>query len=149
MDYFILVASAAELKSGDLVSAYQLALRRVASGMWPLFSHTQNKRQIKAGDRCLVYISGTQEYKHHVVASFDVTDNALTRHFVDDFFYSSPPSNVLKFSSTRVFEKPVDVKPLINKLSICPANKEKWGSALQGGARRIPEDDYLLLMAMV
>ena len=52
----------------------------------------------------------------------------------------------IKLKPVKVFEKPVEFKPLIPKLKFI-TNKRKWSGHLMGKAmREIPEEDYRLIV---
>jgi len=54
----------------------------------------------------------------------------------------------IKLKPVKIFDKPVEFKPLIPKLKFI-TNKRKWSGHLMGKAmREIPEKDYKLIMSV-
>jgi predicted RNA-binding protein len=145
MNYYILISSPAQQRTGEMSRGYDVAIERLEKGIWPMFQHTRNRKQIAAGDRCLIYISGSESTAQHVVASATVVANKETRSYRDEYYYDAAPSNLISLTNAEVFKSPISLKDIIQQLTICPKNAVRWGCALQGGARAISLEDYELI----
>ena len=55
----------------------------------------------------------------------------------------------IRIKPVKIFEKPIEFKPLIPKLKFIK-NKKKWSGHLMGKAmREIPEEDYKLILSQL
>jgi len=105
--------------------------------------------RVKTGDSVLIYVG--QEKKDDailpssVVGEFAVTSEAYEDHTV---IFTVPPHMVkeafpyrIKLSPVRVFDPPVEFKPLIPDLGFI-TNKKMWTGHIRVAMRTIPEEDY-------
>jgi len=142
MNYYILIASSADDKSGNIIEGNEVASKRLDKCIWPLYNKTQNRKRIMSGDICFIYVSGTGKNHQHIIGEVAVKSNNEIRNFVDDYYHPSTPSNVLHLTNCKKYKDPICFKSILTDLSICPSNMQRWGCALQGGCRKISEDDY-------
>jgi hypothetical protein len=147
--FFILVAGDIPDYLDRKVGALSICRKRLSQKMWPIYKHTRNRVSLLPGARCLIYIGGSGDLAQHVIAEAHiarVADNCVRSVSIDDSsLLVDTPASILHFSKVIEFNTPVNVKTLLGDLSFIPENRGKWGSALQGGCRRIEKSDYLVL----
>jgi predicted RNA-binding protein len=106
--------------------------------------------RVKKGDKCLVYVKGQVivggRIEPKIVAQYEITSTV----FEDSKkMFVAPPNTPdeifklrLQLEPVRVFEPPIEFKPLIPKLSFLP-NKTHWTGPIRGRAMiQIPQSDY-------
>ena len=57
-NHFLLMSGAAHDLFGKRLKAFEVATTRLEAGLWPIFERTPNRRALRAGDLCLVYLTG-------------------------------------------------------------------------------------------
>jgi len=117
--------------------------------------HKNTIAKVKPGDKLLIYVKQENvkgEIKpSRIVAVYEVVSKPFkdsTRIFSSKGMRSSGeifPWRV-KIKPIKIFDKPVEFKPLIPKLKFI-TNKKRWSGHLMGKAmREIPEEDYKLIL---
>ena len=117
--------------------------------------HKNTISRVKPGDKLVIYLKQERfkdEIKEpRIVAVYEVVSEPFrdsTRIFSSKGMKSSGeifPWRV-KIKPIKIFDKPIEFKPLIPKLKFIK-NKQKWSGHLMGKAmREIPEEDYNLIM---
>ncbi|MCK8517681.1 EVE domain-containing protein [Methanoculleus sp. 7T] len=110
--------------------------------------------RVKPGDTVLVYVGqkvvDREVLPPAITGAFEVTSAVYedaSRIFTapaklgDEFF----PLRI-KLKPIKIFEPPIEFKPLIPELKFI-ANKKMWSGHIRGQAmREIPEEDYLTIM---
>ncbi|WP_457550572.1 EVE domain-containing protein [Archaeoglobus sp.] len=111
--------------------------------------------KVKPGDKLVIYIK--QERVDNVVKEprivgvFEVVSDPFkdsTRIFSSKGVRSSGETFPwrVKIKPIKIFDKPIEFKPLIPKLKFI-TNKKKWTGHLMGRSmREIPEEDYNLIL---
>lgn len=105
--------------------------------------------RVKTGDTVLIYVGQEKMddiiLPSSVVGEFTVTSETYEDHTV---IFTVPPHMVkedfpyrIKLSPVRVFDPPVEFKPLIPDLSFI-TNKKMWTGHIRVAMRTIPEEDY-------
>ena len=118
--------------------------------------HKNTIMKVKPGDKLLIYLKqekvndGIKEPR--IVAVYEVVSEPFkdsTRIFSSKGMRSSGeifPWRV-KIKPIKIFDRPVEFKPLIPKLKFI-TNKKKWAGHLMGKAmREIPEEDLELILS--
>ncbi len=129
--------------------AYHLAMSRLSSNYWVLFSRTSLKDYIVEGTKLLFYIGGKKTLGGHVIASARVEKienwNYL-KGVVDTEEYSTDlPAQVVRLTDVKVFKEPVGFQEKLPSLSFAPKNLKYWGVVLQGGCVGLSNDDLKIL----
>ncbi|HIE15134.1 TPA: EVE domain-containing protein [Candidatus Bathyarchaeota archaeon] len=119
--------------------------------------HRNTIGKVKAGDKCLIYVMSKKKddglIPSRIMGAYEVTSTVK----VDNSRIFKPPERNknevfplrIKLKPVKIFEKPVEFKPLISKLKFIK-NKQKWTGHIQGKAmRKIPEEDYELVISVV
>ena len=106
--------------------------------------------KVKIGDKLLIYVKQKRRNELRVVAIYEAISNV----FKDTPKIFKTPKGMgnktfpfrIKLKSVKIFEKPIQFKPLIPKLKFI-TNKQKWSIHLMGKAmREIPEEDFNLII---
>lgn len=146
---YILICSDALALDDSKVSALQVALSRLSLGRWPLYLGTRNRRHITTGDVCLIYLAGRSHWAQHIVAVCEVRRKRVARSFEDIDsveLLTSPPSQILELKNINFLE-PIPIRALHGKLSFLVSRK--WGSAFQGGCRKLSDEDAAVLGSLI
>lgn len=116
--------------------------------------HKNTISKVKPGDKLLIYIKQEKvnnELKDSkIVAVYEV----ISEVFRDSSRIFKAPKGMgnetfplrIKLKPIKIFEKPIEFKPLIPKLKFI-TNKKKWSGHLMGKAmREISEEDFRLII---
>ncbi|WP_456329936.1 EVE domain-containing protein [Archaeoglobus sp.] len=116
--------------------------------------HKNTIAKVKPGDKLLIYLKqekvGDETKPSRIVAVYE----AASEVFRDSSRIFKSPKGMgnetfplrIKLKPVKIFDKPVEFKPLIPKLKFI-TNKRKWSGHLMGKAmREIPEEDYRLIV---
>lgn len=117
--------------------------------------HKNTIAKVKPGDKLLIYLKQERDKdivkEPRIVAVYEATSEV----FKDPSRIFKTPKGVgnetfplrIKLRPVKIFDKPVEFKPLIPKLRFI-TNKKKWSGHLMGKAmREIPEEDYRLIVS--
>ncbi|ADC64353.1 protein of unknown function DUF55 [Ferroglobus placidus DSM 10642] len=115
--------------------------------------HRNTIAKVKPGDKLLIYLKqekiGDEIKEPRIVAVYEV----VSEPFRDSTKIFKTPKGMgsetfplrIKIKPIKIFDKPIEFKPLIPKLKFI-TNKKKWSGHLMGKAmREIPEDDFRLI----
>lgn len=147
--YYILVTSDAEHVGGYKVPALKVIKERIEKREWPIYSHTRNRKSFAPGDLCLLYVGGQRNYCQTLFGKFRIEKVVKpSRDYLVDTedIMTDIPETVLKISDCNIFPVPINIKPILSKLSFFPENEKKWGVVFMGGSRKISEEDYKILI---
>ncbi len=106
--------------------------------------------RVKKGDKCLVYVKAEivagERIDPKIVAQYEIASTVFEdRKKMFDTPPNSPDETFqlrLRLESVRIFEPPIEFKPLIPRLSFLP-NKTNWTGPIRGRAMvQIPQSDY-------
>ncbi|MDK2795253.1 MAG: hypothetical protein PWQ58_452 [Archaeoglobaceae archaeon] len=116
--------------------------------------HKNTIAKVKPGDKLLIYLKqeniGDEVKPSRIVAVYEAASEA----FKDSLRIFKTPKGMgnksfpfrINLKPVKIFEKPVEFKPLIPKLKFIK-NKKKWTGHLMGKAiREIPEEDFKLIV---
>lgn len=118
--------------------------------------HKNTIERVKPGDKLLIYVKQRREKEKIVEPKIVATYEATSEVFRDGSrIFKSPPNMNresfplrIRLKPLRIFQTPVEFKPLIPKLKFIK-NKKKWSGHLMGKAmREIPKEDYELIMSL-
>jgi predicted RNA-binding protein len=118
--------------------------------------HKKMLSRVQKGDKCLVYVKGQEiageRIDPKIVAQYEIASVVFEDR--KKMFVAPPnaPHEVyklrLRLEPEKVFESPIEFKPLIQRLSFLP-NKTIWTGPLRGRAMiQIPEKDYDLITSI-
>lgn len=146
MQHFLLIKQADYSVDGDKINAHAAARMLLDAGRWPLWTHTPCKRQVQAGDRLAVYLSG--QGNRTVVATATVKEklpwkSAMMRTY--PLGLGGIPEFVLILSDVSDLKTPVRIADCLDALSFIDPAQPKWGVRLMGGMRSLTDADFRLL----
>jgi len=96
-------------------------VRRMKNKVWPIYVHTQNRNNLKKGDKVVFYKAGLDGKKFLGTAK---VASPLER--TEKIDYS------IRLSDVEVWKKSVSIEELIDSLDFI-LDKQFWGRFLQGG----------------
>jgi len=118
--------------------------------------HERTIAKVKPGDKLLIYLKqeniGDNIKPSRIVAVYEV----VSEPFRDSKKIFKSPKGMgnevfpwrIKIKPIKIFDEPIEFKPLIPKLKFI-TNKKKWSGHLMGKAmREIPEEDYELILSL-
>jgi predicted RNA-binding protein len=117
--------------------------------------HKNTIAKVKPGDKLVIYLkqdkTNNEIREPRIVAVYEVVSEPFkdsTRIFSSKGMRSSGETFPwrVKIKPIKIFDKPIEFKPLISKLKFIK-NKKKWSGHLMGKAmRKILEDDFKLIL---
>ena len=114
--------------------------------------HKNTIAKVKPSDKLVIYVKTDKVVKDpKIVAVYEVVSEPFkdsTRIFSSKGMKSSGETFPwrVKIKPIKIFDKPIEFKPLIPKLKFI-TNKKKWTGHLMGKAmREIPEEDFKLIL---
>jgi|ERR1041385_486108 predicted RNA-binding protein len=149
--YIFVVKGEKPSSRGDRRSARSVLEARFKLGIWPLNLRTPHQQELNAGDEVLFYVAGSGDPdRYHFIARAEVSGprvrSARRWHELPAWLGTQgPPLYDVPLRSMIRLAQPISIKPLIRQLSfIC--NKTRWGTSLQGGVRRISNEEFTLIL---
>ena len=116
--------------------------------------HKNTITKVKPGDKLLIYVKqervNSEVKESRIVGAYEVISKPFkdsTRIFSSKGLKKNEtfPYRV-KIKPIKIFDKPIEFKPLIPKLKFI-TNKKRWSGHLMGKAmREIPEEDFKLIV---
>ncbi len=116
--------------------------------------HRNTIAKAKPGDKLLIYLKQERDKdtikEPRIIAVYEVASEV----FRDSSRIFKTPQGMgnetfplrIELKPVKIFDKPVEFKPLIPKLKFI-TNKKKWSGHLMGKAmREVPEEDYRLIV---
>lgn len=143
---YLLIASPSEDSEGNIVSALELAKRRLDAKMWGLWSHTPHQKEIQAGDLCIVYLAGAKGKQFVAYAHAEKVQPTSSKSHIDGNALTDFPSTVLHLRHVHWFEKPISISNLKDQLDFIPKHVIRWGCVLQRGVKRISSQDATTIL---
>ncbi len=145
--HFILVCVDASDIEDHAVKALDIAMMRLRSSTWPLYKGTGHTNKLQPGDRCLIYIGGQGPNAQSFLGTAVVDSIAVApRGWIeaDGEVMTDPATNLIHFSNVEVWDLPISIRPLIERLKFV-RNKKRWGLHMMGGVKQLPESDFELI----
>ena len=119
--------------------------------------HKNTIAKVKPGDKLVIYLKqekvGDEIKPSRIAGVFEVVSEPFkdsTRIFSSKGMKSSGETFPwrVKIKPIKIFDKPIEFKPLIPKLKFI-TNKKKWSGHLMGKAmREIPKEDFKLILGV-
>ncbi len=116
--------------------------------------HKNTIARVKPGDKLVIYLKQEIVKDKVVEPKIVAVYEAVSEVFRDSSRIFKTPKGMgnetfplrIKLKPVKIFEKPVEFKPLIPKLKFI-TNKKKWSGHLMGKAmREIPEEDFKVIL---
>ncbi len=143
---FLFITTPQHDDHGLKVSASKVFDQRINENRWAIYESTRNKKQISENDKIVFYVSNLKSGGHLVGTA---TISKLQKPLRNQRFYSEHGivDYYVLFKDIEMFEKTINFKNILENLSFCPLNKQKWGVVLMGGVRQLNDDDYNYIVA--
>ena len=114
---------------------------------WGLHPTTQNRAVIKDGDRAIFYLAGLGG---GFIGKVTLSSSAYidkTGESSDWWFNKSEVNYRVDFTDIEKWDRVKPIQPVLSDLSFIKNKKTKsWGAYLQGGVRKITDDDYNVIV---
>ena len=143
---FIFVTMPQFTDSGSRLSSQEVLEQRLAENRWAIYSNTRNKNRIKPGDKVVFYTSNRK-------TGGEISAAAQIKEFLrpeKNKYYLEEHGVVeylVLFEDIKFFKRPVSFRKLLENLSFCPQNIQKWGVILMGGIRKLNTADYQIIIS--
>ena len=148
-NYYIFNSSNAKSLDGKNIAAYSVALARLRKKVWPLYQRTPFRNKISENDKCLIYISGSSGvFTQHFISNANIKGlkiSGIDKLNEDEYMTYGVPSMYLNLENIAIYKNPINIRDYVNKLAFI-GNKDNWGVYMQGGVRKISNEDYNLLI---
>ena len=147
---FLLITSDAEKIDGTTAPSFEIAKLRLDQKYWPLHERTRNRKIMKTGDEILIYCGGQSQGAKSIIAraEIDSIKKVSIRDSLpeEDLYVTGNAYETIYLRNILFINPVIKFREVLESLSICPKNMDKWGVILHGGARRISADDYAIIM---
>ncbi len=138
MQYFILLTS----DSGK--PAQEILNQRLKSRTWEIYDKTNLRNQLEEKSKVIFYLAGSGPSSQHFFG-----EAMIDKIIYANSSYSEEANTMihstLHFDQITNYQEPVSVKKILKKLTFI-TNPAKYGTALNGGVRRISEKDYEVIL---
>jgi hypothetical protein len=145
---FILVANGLDGLESGRVNGFEVTQRRLRAKLWPLYANTPHRKELKPGDRLIVYVAGAGMLAQHFVATADAgLISSPIRYRADGADTAgTPPAAVLNLVNPQLLSLPIAIRPILRRLSFVPKRSRKWGSVMHRGCKKISARDFRIIM---
>ena len=146
---YILIAKDTENIRGKIIPAKIVVEHRLNNACWPIYDSTNHRTKLAPGDMILAYVGGISTNAQTFMASATIKsivqgNSTFVKINKDIELYES--NQYLILEKIERFDPPISIRPLLDKLSFIPINKQKWGVALMGGCRIISRNDCNIII---
>lgn len=141
--YVVLMANDTDKTRLSEPSAFSVAQECLRQGVWAFKASGKLRTSLDKGDKVLIFVGGRRDSNQTFVASAEI-GGASSPEPVKILAYSWPYRVTL--TKIRWFPKLVPMRPLLSKLQFIK-NPRNWGIHFYGGAARITESDYEMILA--
>mgnify|MGYP001473894158 FL=1 len=137
MQYFILLTS----DSGK--PAQEILNQRLKSRTWEIYDKTNLRNQLEEKSKVIFYLAGSGPNSQHFVGEA-IIDKIIYANSSYSEEANTMIHSTLHFDQITNYQEPVSIKKILKKLTFI-TNPAKYGTALNGGVRRITQKDYLTI----
>jgi len=141
MNYFIFVVKD-QKKDGKEISADDIFNTRMDQKRWGLAEKAPNRRLVQSGDHIIFY-KGGPEGKVFIASA--TADSQAEQYEGDPIAPGHKQYFRVQLKNIDIWDKPKPVSDFFNKVEFIQ-NTENWGSYFQGGAIRISEKDFNIIV---
>ncbi len=129
-------------EDGNKTAGLDIYTTLMSKNVWGLHPSTASRSKLVKGSTIVFYLGGKNQ-------TFLGTAKALSEPYLDksgesDSWYKDPGTFRVDLENVNIWDRPKPIKPLLKKLSFIK-NIVSWGAYLQGGVRRIDEEDFLII----
>lgn len=137
MQYFILLTSDSNKYANEILE------QRLKSKVWEIYDKTNLRNQLQEKSKVIFYLAGAGPNSQHFVG-----EAMIDKIIYANSSYSEEANTMihstLHFDKITKYKNPVSIKKIMKNLKFIK-NPAKYGTALNGGVRRISESDYLVI----
>jgi hypothetical protein len=147
---YLLLASDGMDANGGSYPALKILRYRLSNKIWGMNKRTWHRNEIKKDDNVIFYVAGRGVMHGNIMARAVIKDvkyysRVYNSTYSNDSFSVEIPEKIIILGGVEYFKKNVNLKSLLGKISFLPL-KKKWGIYLQGGARKISNKDFELIL---
>ena len=141
MQHFLLIKRDGLSRSGDRLDAAASAMQLLNLRVWPLWRRTPNGTRVAVGDAVAIYLAGDGESRVIARAAVERV-GTWNRQLANAYplLLDGEPVSVLHLTSAVIFDRAVDVRAVLSRLSFIRPGLKK-----SGGMRALPAGDFGLL----
>jgi predicted RNA-binding protein len=137
VQYFILLTSDSNKYANEILE------QRLKSKVWEIYDKTNLRNQLQEKSKVIFYLAGAGPNSQHFVG-----EAMIDKIIYANSSYSEEANTMihstLHFDKITKYKIPVSIKKIMKNLKFIK-NPAKYGTALNGGVRRISESDYLVI----
>lgn len=158
IDRYLLITSKIESVSGFSIDPYNVAIDRLKEKKWALYKNTYFKDKIKKDDEIYIYIGKTNSknirFTSSIIASAKIEKieefTKSSEWFETEKYFVDSPVKLIHLYKIKHFEKPFGFRENFKNISFISKikksqNTANWGAYMQGGIKKLTEDDALLI----
>jgi len=147
MNNYLFIVSERMDSKGQKVTGQQVYDFLMSKKAWGLHPTTQHRSVIQSGDHVIFYLAGQG-------GGFIGTATLTSGSYIDKtgessnwWFNRSETNYRVDLTDIEKWDRIKPIQPILNDLSFIKNKKTKsWGAYLQGGVRKITEDDYKIII---
>lgn len=126
-------------EKGNRTKGTEIYSNLMSKNVWGLHPTTATRTKLKEGDKLVFYLGSNKQV-------FLGTAVVRSKPYIDkkgesDNWFLNKGTYRLDLANVMIWDKPKPIRPLLNKFSFIK-NVIKWGPYLQGGIRKIDQEDY-------
>lgn len=146
--YFLLGANDGFDEDERRRPARDVAMSWLSRRLWPVYANTKNREAFEPGARVVFYIGGKSSDAQTLIgyATIARVRSATFAERTEVGIGEKTPAKVLEFEPLTLFDVPVPIRPLLDRLEMFARVRQRWGIALVGGSRRISESDFEMIL---
>lgn len=138
MSYFICIVTDHSEDSGKKIKGRDIYFSLMSKKAWGLHPTVALRAKLKKGDSLLFYLGKNYEF----LGTAEVVQEPYKNDAVESKnWYINQDTLRIDLTNVEIWDKPKPIKPLLGELSFIK-NTINWGAYLQGGIRKVVENDY-------
>jgi len=138
VQYFILLTSDSNKYANEILE------QRLKNKVWEIYDKTNLRNQLEEKSKVIFYLAGSGPNAQHFVGEA-IIDKIIYANSSYSEEANTMVHSTLHFDKITNYEGPVSIKKIMKKLTFI-TNPAKYGTALNGGVRRISEKDYKVIL---
>lgn len=148
-NHFVLIKREGHTRDARPITALDSATALLAARLWPLWTHTRNRKAIRPGAHLAIYVAGdggriVATAVADAVRSWSVE---LARQY--PLMLDGSPEWALCLAQVHVLAVPVIVRTRVHQLSFSGVQTPlKWGVYFMGGCRALSAADFAVLTSL-
>lgn len=148
MMHYLLIVNDCWDDMGKRIPARQVAMHRLAQGLWSLYANTPHRKLIQEGDEVIIYLAGQSEGGKSFIAKARVKGVTTEKRLLFGL-YGEPPISAIILEDIERFQSCPKIIDIKDELEFIPKGNPKWGCVMQRGVKRIKGKDFFRIMTAV